>query len=112
MSAFPKLNIMIIQVNTDNHIDGKEDLSTYVSNLVTEKLQRFDSQLTRVEVHLSDENGGKSGANDKKCSIEARLDNLDPIFASAESDELGKAIHEGVNKIKRAIENQLDRVKN
>jgi len=104
---------MIIQVNTDNHIDGKEELGTYITNLFNEKLQRFDSQLTRIEVHLSDENGGgKAGADDKKCSIEARLENFDPIFVSAQSDDLAKAIHEGLQKIKRAIEHQIDKVKN
>ncbi|HEX7367904.1 MAG TPA: HPF/RaiA family ribosome-associated protein [Pelobium sp.] len=104
---------MIIQVNTDNHIDGKEELNTYITNLFNEKLQRFDSQLTRIEVHLSDENGGeKGGANDKKCNIEARLENTDPIFASAQSDDISKAIHECLQKIKRGIEHQTDKVKN
>lgn len=104
---------MIIQVNTDNHIDGKEELNTYITNLFTEKLQRFDSQLTRIEVHLSDENGGeKGGADDKKCNIEARLENTDPIFASAQSDDISKAIHECLQKIKRGIEHHIDKVKN
>lgn len=104
---------MIIQVNTDNHIEGKEELNNYISNLVNEKLQRFDSQLTRIEVHLSDVNGGgKAGSDDKKCNIEARLENSDPIFASAQSDELAKAIHECLQKIKRGIEHQIDKVKN
>jgi ribosomal subunit interface protein len=104
---------MIIQVNTDNHTEGREELNTYITNLFKEKLQRFDSQLTRIEVHLSDENGGgKSGADDKKCNIEARLENLDPVFASSQSDELSKAIHECLQKIKRAIEHQIDKVKN
>nr|WP_294894318.1 HPF/RaiA family ribosome-associated protein [uncultured Pedobacter sp.] len=104
---------MIIQVNTDNHIEGKEELNHYITNLFNEKLQRFDSQLTRIEVHLSDENGGeKSGADDKKCNIEARLDNLDPIFASSQSDDISKAIHECLQKIKRGIEHQIDKVKN
>ncbi len=104
---------MIIQVNTDNHIEGKEELNTYISNLVNEKLQRFDSQLTRIEVHLSDVNGGgKAGADDKNCNIEARLENMEPIFASAQSDELSKAIHECVQKIKRGIEHQVDKSKN
>lgn len=104
---------MIIQVNTDNHINGKEELNAYISNLINEKLQRFDSHLTRIEVHLSDVNGGgKAGADDKKCSIEARLENTEPIFASAQSDELSKAIHECVQKIKRGIEHQIDKVRN
>lgn len=102
---------MTIQVNTDNHVEGKEDLINYITNLFTEKLSRFDAQLTRVEIHLSDENAGKAGSDDKKCNVEARLEGLDPIFASAQSDEMSKAIHEGLQKIKRGIEHQLDKVK-
>ncbi|MEO5909597.1 MAG: HPF/RaiA family ribosome-associated protein [Pelobium sp.] len=102
---------MTIQVNTDNHIEGKEDLINYITELFTEKLSRFDGQLTRVEIHLSDENAGKSGSDDKKCNVEARLEGLDPIFASAQSDEMSKAIHESLQKIKRGIEHHLDKVK-
>ncbi len=103
---------MTIQVNTDNHIEGKEDLSNYINNLFNEKLVRFDAHVTRVEVHLSDENAGKAGADDKKCNIEARLEGLEPIFVSAQSDQISAAIHDGLQKIKRAIEHSLDRVKN
>jgi ribosomal subunit interface protein len=102
---------MTIQVNTDNHIEGKEELNTYISNLFNEKLARFDAHLTRIEVHLSDENGGKAGANDKNCNIEARLEGFDPIFASAQSDQTSLAIHEALQKIKRGIEHHLDKVK-
>lgn len=102
---------MTIQVNTDNHIKGKEELINYISTLYTEKLNRFDTHLTRIEVHLSDENAGKAGADDKKCSVEARLEGQDPIFVSAQSDEINKAIYDGLHKIKRAIEHTLDRIK-
>lgn len=104
---------MIIQVNTDNHIEGKEGMNTYINNLFNEKLARFDAHLTRIEVHLSDENGsGKAGSDDKKCNIEARLEGLDPIFASAQSDDISKAIHTALGKIKNGIEHHLDKVKN
>ncbi|MBU1373241.1 MAG: HPF/RaiA family ribosome-associated protein [Bacteroidetes bacterium] len=102
---------MTIQVNTDNHIEGKEELITYISNLYSEKLSRFDAHVTRIEIHLSDENAGKAGSDDKKCNVEARLEGHDPIFASAQSDEMNKAVHEGLHKIKRAIEHSLDRAK-
>jgi hypothetical protein len=51
---------MTIQVNTDNHIEGKEELINYISNLYSEKLSRFDAHVTRIEIHLSDENAGKA----------------------------------------------------
>ncbi len=102
---------MTILVNTDNHIEGKEELNTYINTLFNEKLARFDAHLTRIEVHLSDENAGKAGSDDKNCNIEARLEGYDPIFVSAKSDQTSLAIHDALHKIKRAIEHQLDKVK-
>jgi ribosomal subunit interface protein len=102
---------MTILVNTDNHIAGKEQLNTYITTLFNEKLARFNAHLTRVEVHLSDENAGKAGADDKNCNIEARLEGFDPIFASAQSEDISAAIHDALQKIKRGIEHHLDKVK-
>lgn len=34
--------------------------------------------ISRVEVHLSDEDGKKGGQNDKRCMMEARLDGRQP----------------------------------
>jgi ribosomal subunit interface protein len=100
---------MKIQVNTDNHIDGAEDLINYIETLFADKLKRFDAHLTRLEIHLSDENAGKGGANDKKCSVEARMDGHEPIFASAQSDVMHISINEALQKIKRGIEHIHDK---
>jgi ribosomal subunit interface protein len=100
---------MKIQVNTDNHIDGTEDLIHYIETLFADKLKRFDAHLTRLEIHLSDENAGKGGSNDKKCSVEARMDGHEPIFASAQSDVMHISINEALQKIKRGIEHIHDK---
>ena len=65
---------MKIQLNTDVHIDGTEALAAQVSATVEQALKRFSERVTRVEVHLSDENGGKSGQKDQRCMLEARLE--------------------------------------
>ena len=51
---------MLIQVNTDHNIEGRETLATHVQGVVEDALSRFKDQITRVEVHLSDENSGKN----------------------------------------------------
>ena len=63
---------MQIQVNTGDNVEGREELIARVEAGVAAALSRFDDRLTRVEVHLGDENAGKSGAADKRCMIEAR----------------------------------------
>lgn len=58
---------MKIQLNTDKNITGGERLESYLSSLIENELSHFSNHITRIEVHLSDENGQKKGANDKRC---------------------------------------------
>ena len=52
---------MHIQVNTDDNIDGDDALIAQVEAEIRDGLSRFADQITRVEVHLSDENAAKGG---------------------------------------------------
>jgi len=51
---------MNIQINTDKNISGNEKLTEYVSSLITTELSSFANNITRIEVHLSDEKGNKT----------------------------------------------------
>jgi hypothetical protein len=64
---------MQVQVNTSNGIENKETLERWADQFLNESLARFNQEITRVEVQLSDENSGKKGAADKRCMLEARL---------------------------------------
>jgi len=57
---------MKIQLNTGVHIEGTEALTAQVSAAIKQALERFSQHVARVEVHLSDENGGKSGQHDQR----------------------------------------------
>ena len=63
---------MQVQVNTDDHIHGGESLARWITDECKSRLSRFQDHVTRLEVFLSDLDAGKSGANDKRCRIEAR----------------------------------------
>ena len=52
---------MQIQVNTDDNVQGRDALSRRVQAEINNTLGRFSSQITRIEVHLSDLNASKSG---------------------------------------------------
>jgi hypothetical protein len=70
---------MQIQFNTDKNVIGNEELTGSSTSLISEELSRFSHQITRVEVHFSDEDGNKDGFNDKRCLVEARLAGMNPI---------------------------------
>ncbi len=52
---------MTILFNTDNNVTVSKELRTPLTSLISEELSRFSHQITRVEVHLSDEDGDKEG---------------------------------------------------
>jgi ribosome-associated translation inhibitor RaiA len=101
---------MKIQINTDNHIAGREALSQQTEATVTSALGQLAEHITRVEIHLSDENGTKTGGRDKRCMMEARLEGHQPIAVTDESDSLDEAIAGAADKLKRSLEHTLSRL--
>lgn len=102
---------MLIQVNTDNHITGREALTTRVEATVESALTRFTERITRVEVHLSDENGRKSGPNDKRCLMEVRLEGRQPVAVTHQAATLDEAVSGAADKMTSALDSTLGRLR-
>jgi len=96
-----------VQVNTDDNIEGREQLIQRVEADIRDSLARFSAQITRIEIHLSDENAGKSGSNDKRCLIEARLAGRKPEAVSHEGGSIEVALNGAIGKLRRALESTL-----
>ena len=102
---------MIIQVNTDSNIEGNRELAQQIKTVVENSLERFGGQITRVEVHLSDENSDKKfGTEDKRCLLEARLAGLQPLAVTHEAATLEEAVEGAVEKLKRSLDSTLGRL--
>jgi ribosome-associated translation inhibitor RaiA len=102
---------MQVQVNTDRHIRGHITLAARVRATVESALERFSDHITRVEVHLSDENGDKEGENDKRCMMEARIEGLQPVAVTQLAATLDDAIDGAAGELTRLIEHTLGRLK-
>ena len=102
---------MQVQVHTDDHINGGESLTQWVQDEATNRLARFRDNITRLEVFLSDLDAGKSGANDKRCRVEARVAGRQPVTVTADAGKMAAAFIESVDKLIRALDNDLGRVK-
>lgn len=100
---------MIIQFNTGHHVKGNEALTEPYIALITEELHRFSTQITRVEVHLTDQNGKKSGVNDKRCVMEARLEGMQPLAVTNDANTYKQAVEGAIEKLKHTLESTLDR---
>lgn len=101
---------MQIQVNTDHNIAGVEALGAHVNTVVEAALHRFAHQITRVEVHISDETGGKGGPDGIRCVMEARIDNHQPIAVTDDSGTVHQAIAGAASKIEHAVTHLLGRL--
>lgn len=102
---------MQIQINTDHNVEGHEKLIHWAESEVRRTLDHFGEHLTRVEVHLSDENSGKSGSDDKRCLMEARLSAHQPVAVSHHAASIDEAFRGAAGKLKRALESTLGRLK-
>lgn len=79
-----------------------------IRNQVRNAVEHFQNRITRVDVHLKDLNGPKSG-NDKQCTMEARVAGLDPMAVTAESDDLWNAIVDAAGKLQRKLHSDLEK---
>ncbi len=94
---------MKIQVNSDNTIAVDASLTRFVEDEVGRVLGRFETRLTRVEVHLKDVDKAKTGDRDKVCLIEARPAGSRPLSASAQATKMAPAIVSALGKMRRAL---------
>ncbi|MEO8181866.1 MAG: HPF/RaiA family ribosome-associated protein [Deltaproteobacteria bacterium] len=101
---------MQIQVNTDSSIESSEKLIAHVQSVVEATLDRFNQRVTRVEVHLSDENKAKGGHDDQRCLLEARLAGRLPTAVTHRAETLHEAVAGAAEKLKRSLESTLGRV--
>lgn len=101
---------MHIQVNTDRNIEGSEELTRAVESVVERAVGRFGDRITRVEVHINDQNSShKPGEHDKRCVMEARLAGLQPITVGAEGSSVNQALDGAADNLRRTLQRTLER---
>lgn len=103
---------MTIQFNTDKTIDWDQRHNDHFSELIKEELDRFSDHITRVEVHLSDENGSKEGPDDIRCLMEVRVEGRKPIAASNKADTIEQSLTGVISKIKASLSKIVERFQN
>jgi ribosome-associated translation inhibitor RaiA len=99
-----------IQVYTDNHIVGSAELAAQAEAAVVAALDRFGDRITRVEVHLADQDSSrKFGERDKRCLMEARLAGLEPIAVSHQAATLQQALDGAADTLQKTLQRTLKR---
>lgn len=101
---------MQVEVTTDHTVQGGDTLIREVEAEVGAALSRFSERLTRVEVHLSDENAGKHGATDKSCTLEARPAGQQPVAVTHHAATLVEARAGALQKLRHLLESKFARL--
>ncbi|MES2757274.1 MAG: HPF/RaiA family ribosome-associated protein [Pseudomonadota bacterium] len=101
---------MQININTDKTIERHKGLDDHVESVVNAAIGRFGEHITRVEVHLSDDNSQKSADGGNRCLLEARVTGYQPIAVSDHAVTLHVAISGAADKLKRALDSALGRL--
>ena len=103
---------MIIQLNTDRNISGTEELESMVSDKVRHQLKHFTDHITRMEVHLSDQNADKGGPDDIVCKLEARVQGMQPLLVRSADGSKEKALNDALDKMKASLGTKLGKRSN
>jgi hypothetical protein len=102
---------MKIQINTGHNVSGGEEMIRLTEAVVESILGHYAEHISRVEVHLSDENGRKEGGHDKRCMMEVRFEGHQPIAVTSEARTIGQAIGSAAGKVKSALNHTIGRLK-
>ena len=101
---------MKIQINSDNQVVMNQELSKALESEVERAIGRFGEKLTRVEVHLSDENAAKGGSRDKRCVIETRPAGMQPVSASDSAATVEEAVTGAAHKMRRLLDSAFGKI--
>ena len=100
---------MQIYVRTDNNIDGSGTLTAHVEGEVAAALSRFRDHITRIEVHLSDESGGRATGADIRCMIQARPAGQTPVTVTDDAASAAAALAGAIHRLNHLLESHEGR---
>ncbi len=101
---------MQVIINSDNQVDLNQQTIEQWQTEIATSLQRFSDWVTRVEVHVTDENSdSKGGSDDIRCLMEARPANRQPVSIEVRAASLEQAISDSIQTMNRRLGTILDK---
>lgn len=100
---------MLIQINYGD-LAKSDAMDQFVRDKVQSQLGHLTAHLTRVEVHLRDDNSpSKSSHNDKRCLMEARPKGRQPLAVEQDGEDIYQVISEAAGKLSRSVQKLVDK---
>ncbi len=101
---------MQFQLNTDANIQGNDRLADVAETVVTSALGHLTDRLSRIEVHLADANGDKGGADDIRCTVEARPEGMQPQTVTHNDANVEAALRGAARKIRALLDSEFGKL--
>ncbi len=101
-----------IIINSDSNLEIDAAVSQQIETDIEKRLGRFEDKITRVVVHLSDENANKEGGqDDKRCMLEARPEGKNAINVTHNAPTVQVAVNHATRKMERLLDETFKRIK-
>ncbi len=103
---------MVIQLHADRSLSIHEEYASKLTGVILRELDRFAELLTRVELHLADENAQRKTKEDKKCTIEAKLKSKHPVAVTSHGDTYDNAVTGAILKLQASLNTIVGKMQN
>jgi|SRR5690606_90656 len=90
-------------------IEKSDTLGEHIEKHLERALKHHGERFLRVDVHIHDDKGGRSGANDKRFVIEGRPSGGEHLAVEHQGEDFYATATEAVKKFERAVHNYIER---
>ena len=97
----------MIILNADENLAIGEDAGDAIKKLITEQLSRYGKHISRLDVHIADENGIKEGFNDIRCMLVAHVEGKEPVVVTNIADTLDPSVDGAIEKMQHALSSMI-----
>jgi hypothetical protein len=101
---------VFVQIRTDNQVDSDAERDSRLEEQVRQRLARFEGRITDVEIHVGDGNGGRGANSGLRCTLEARVNGIQPVAVSEAGPNVDRAVIAAAKKAVRALDHQLGKL--
>lgn len=88
-------------------VETSAPLEIHIEEMVDYAVAHVEPRITRVQVHIHDDNADKQGPTDKRCVMEARPAGRKPIAVEERGDDVYAVIKGAAEKLRRALGKRL-----
>lgn len=99
---------MQVHVHTDHNIALDAELRARIEASTEDAVAQFEDRVSRVEVHLTDQSGGKR--TDLRCVMTADANGLAPIVVADSAETVAKAIAAATEALRASLRDTFERI--